>query len=70
MSTRAGERSVNAYTPSHMNAGTLPAPLQRIGMARAGVRARLSRARSDIASQSDAGTTQRLAPHPRERSVE
>ncbi len=70
MNVDAGRATGNAYTPSHMDAGTPLARRQRSRTEQACVRVRPECAPADIVSQVDEGTTHWLVPHPRERSME
>jgi hypothetical protein len=69
MSRRARDARLNAYTPSHMNDGTLHTRRQRMGRPLVCVVVQTRNARTVIVSQADAGTTTWLGPDPRERSM-
>ncbi len=70
MKVDAGRARGNAYTPSHMDAGTPHLRKQRSRTEQACVRVRPECAPADIVSQVAAGTTHWFVPHPRERSME
>jgi hypothetical protein len=67
VSADARKPSASAYTPSQMDVAQLR---QLVGMTAAYAEARSFGTSTNTVSQVDAGTTLRLEPHLRERSVE
>jgi hypothetical protein len=67
VSTDARKPSASAYTSSHMDVAQLR---QLVGMTATYAEARSFGTSTNTVSQVDAGTTLRLEPHLRERSVE